>query len=433
MCPSSWKARMRWSGIAVAEVDVGRGDVDAELHPQRPAELSFASRPPSGRTLDGVTGELSDAHGRGEPTVTISRLLVPRSARKPKPAKPPAQDPQAPPARVLVLILFVLGMASFALRAGHRRSRARSRRSTPRGHRPAGRRLHLRRRRAHACSPCCAARESRMIVASDEISERMKQAIVAIEDKRFYEHRGVDLRGDRRAPSGRTSATERSSRAARRSRSSSSRTRTSEPAAVGRAEAEGGGARLAARAALVEGPDPDRLPQHDLLRERRLRDRAGGARRTSTTSADRPDAGRGGAARRASRATRRCYDPVANPQAARARREHRPPRRCSTRATSPGASTGGAIRAPLPQPAGRAPPGQAGPGAVLHQLRQAAADRPLRRGHASSAAGSGCHTTIDLELQKLARQAISKMADRSATGRRRRSWRSTRATARCSR
>ena len=34
---------------------------------------------------------------------------------------------------------------------------------------------------------------------------------------------------------------------------------------------------MAARAALVEGPDPARVPQHDLLRQRRLRHPAGGA------------------------------------------------------------------------------------------------------------------------------------------------------------
>src|SRR2546423_739490 len=41
--------------------------------------------------------------------------------------------------------------------------------------------------------------QSRVILRSTEISPLMKQAIVAIEDKRFYEHRGVDLRGIMRA------------------------------------------------------------------------------------------------------------------------------------------------------------------------------------------------------------------------------------------
>ncbi|HET8528652.1 MAG TPA: PBP1A family penicillin-binding protein, partial [Gaiellaceae bacterium] len=41
--------------------------------------------------------------------------------------------------------------------------------------------------------------ESRVLVRSDQISPWIKQAIVAVEDRRFYEHRGIDLRGMLRA------------------------------------------------------------------------------------------------------------------------------------------------------------------------------------------------------------------------------------------
>ena len=41
--------------------------------------------------------------------------------------------------------------------------------------------------------------QRRQEVASDQISEPMKKAIVAIEDRRFYDHHGVDLRGTARA------------------------------------------------------------------------------------------------------------------------------------------------------------------------------------------------------------------------------------------
>ena len=41
--------------------------------------------------------------------------------------------------------------------------------------------------------------ESRIVVPSDKIAPIMKQAIVAVEDKRFWEHRGVDYRGIIRA------------------------------------------------------------------------------------------------------------------------------------------------------------------------------------------------------------------------------------------
>ena len=41
--------------------------------------------------------------------------------------------------------------------------------------------------------------ESRIIVESDEIAPVMKQAIVAVEDRRFWEHQGVDVQGMARA------------------------------------------------------------------------------------------------------------------------------------------------------------------------------------------------------------------------------------------
>ena len=69
--------------------------------------------------------------------------------------------------------------------------------------------------------------ESRVLLKDiDDISAIMRQAIVSIEDQRYYEHNGVDTRGITRALAGHPLAGA-SSRVARRSRSSSSRTRTS--------------------------------------------------------------------------------------------------------------------------------------------------------------------------------------------------------------
>ena len=42
--------------------------------------------------------------------------------------------------------------------------------------------------------------EGRILVESDEIAPVMKEAVVAIEDQRFYDHRGVDFQGIARAP-----------------------------------------------------------------------------------------------------------------------------------------------------------------------------------------------------------------------------------------
>ena len=55
------------------------------------------------------------------------------------------------------------------------------------------------RRTATRCSSILRGSQARIVVPSDGISPWMKHAIVAIEDKRFYEHRGVDVRGMARA------------------------------------------------------------------------------------------------------------------------------------------------------------------------------------------------------------------------------------------
>ncbi len=118
-------------------------------------------------------------------------------------------------------------------------------------------------------------RESRVILTSSQINPIMKQAIVAIEDKRFYDHNGVDMRAIGRAfwadirAQGR-----RAGRFDDHAAVHQELLREGQP--LDRAQAERGGPRVAARAAQVEGLDPHRLPQHHLLRERRLRDRAGG-------------------------------------------------------------------------------------------------------------------------------------------------------------
>ena len=134
-----------------------------------------------------------------------------------------------------------------------------------------------------------------MIVPSADISPLMKQAIVAVEDKRFYEHRGVDFRGIGRAiladvthkgvVEGGSTITQQFVK----------NTYLHDQRSIGRKLRE---ATLAwqLEQQLDEGPDPHRLPEHDLLRQRRLRRPAGGrdvlpARRAAAL------AGRGGAAR----------------------------------------------------------------------------------------------------------------------------------------
>jgi penicillin-binding protein 1A len=122
---------------------------------------------------------------------------VPRSARKQAPARPRRRIRKL---RLfgLLLILFVLGTLSFAF--GLVTSVASEIPSLD----PA--RLQAREvdgyvydRNGERVLAVLRGSQSRILVPSWKISNRMKLAIVAIEDKRFYEHRGVDLHGILRA------------------------------------------------------------------------------------------------------------------------------------------------------------------------------------------------------------------------------------------
>ena len=107
----------------------------------------------------------------------------------------------------------------------------------------------------------------------------MDHAIVAIEDKRFWTESGVDIRGIARAfladvfhtgsgTQGASTITEQFVKNALSRRGPPHDLR----------EAQGGGARLPAQPSVAEEEDPRRVPEHRLLRQRRPRDRGGGAR-----------------------------------------------------------------------------------------------------------------------------------------------------------
>jgi penicillin-binding protein 1A len=125
-------------------------------------------------------------------------LLVPRSALKQAPRKPRRRIRKL---RLLglLLILFVLGAVSFTFglitavaSQVPELAPARCQKQEVDGYIYAG----FPSRRVLAV---LRGSQSRIIVPSGDISGRMKQAIVAVEDKRFYEHRGVDIHGILRA------------------------------------------------------------------------------------------------------------------------------------------------------------------------------------------------------------------------------------------
>ena len=48
---------------SVPERDIGGGDVDPQLHPERPAQREFVRELPFGQHIGGVAGQLDEAHG----------------------------------------------------------------------------------------------------------------------------------------------------------------------------------------------------------------------------------------------------------------------------------------------------------------------------------------------------------------------------------
>ena len=118
---------------------------------------------------------------------------------------------------------------------------------------------------------------SRVILKSDEISLSMQHAIIAIEDRRFYQNSGVDLRGigralfqdvvERKAVQGGSTIAQ---QFVKNALAAQDQRTIFQKAARGRAG-------LPPHAQVVEGEDPHRVPELDLLRQRRVRDRVGRA------------------------------------------------------------------------------------------------------------------------------------------------------------
>ena len=97
----------------------------------------------------------------------------------------------------ILLILFVLGFASFSY--GMVTAVSGQIPSCDPGRVPQEVDGHIYADDNHTILATLRGSESRILVTNKQISPLMQQAIVAIEDKRFYQHRGVDLRGIARA------------------------------------------------------------------------------------------------------------------------------------------------------------------------------------------------------------------------------------------
>ena len=153
--------------------------------------------------------------------------------------------------------------------------------------------------------------ENREQVTWDAISQYVKDAAVAGEDPRFYEHGGVDIQGTiRGALSTYVLEPGRAGRfldhaAVREERADQQRRARGEDRGgeggglrlrhrdLPRAQAQGDALRHRPREGVLEGRDPARLPQHRGVRRPRVRDRVGGAL-LLRQARGRPDARRGG-------------------------------------------------------------------------------------------------------------------------------------------
>ena len=233
----------------------------------------------------------------------------------------------------------------------------------------------------------------------------MRHAIVAIEDRRFWEHDGIDLRGIGRAliadikhkkvvEGGSTITQQFVKNGLERDQ------KTIAP------QGARGGVRVAARAleGLAQEADPDGVPEHDLLRERRLR-RATGCADVLPPRRPEPDDPRGGASGRHPRRPeplRPGHEPEGRADAARARAES------DARAVDDHArAVREANAAKLPKAEDVRLPGTEGPAQhFVNYVKQQLIDE---YGSAEVFGGGlKVRTTIDLDLQQKARDAISK-------------------------
>ena len=109
-----------------------------------------------------------------------------------------------------------------------------------------------------------------------QMSPWLPKATVAIEDRRFYQHGGVDYVGIARAAW--ADVDRRQGAAGRLDDHAAARAQPlHRPGAHVQPQDQGGVPRDQAREQVVEAEDPQRVPEHRLLRQPRLRRRGGGA------------------------------------------------------------------------------------------------------------------------------------------------------------
>ena len=256
------------------------------------------------------------------------------------------------------------------------------------------------------------AEENRTDVTLGEIPTHVRDAVIAIEDERFW-------LPPRRRPPGHPAGRPRQRQRGRGRPGRLDHHPAAGEAAAARRRADprpqgpGGGPRLAARGPLHEGADPRALPEHDLLRQRRLRRRGG---RATSTSASRPaelTVAEGALLAGLIRAPS-ANDPYDEPEAAVERRDlvldamldqdlHRPrPTDAAVRRAPRPRARRARARGALPRRRTSSRRSSSG-----SSTTPASATPPQERRELLFAGGLRVHTTIDLGLQAPAEAAVA--------------------------
>ena len=190
MCPSSWKARIRWSGIARPMWMSGEVTSIPSLTRNGRPSFSLASSPPSGSTSTALRVRSEIATGARLAGVLA---LFRRKTRAPK-----RRRIRKLRLLGLLLVLFTLGFAAFTygmLTAVASQIPSLDPTKPPR----LQANTYVYAADGKTVLAILRGSQSRVVLPASEISPLLGQAIVAIEDKRFYEHHGVDVRAILRA------------------------------------------------------------------------------------------------------------------------------------------------------------------------------------------------------------------------------------------
>src|SRR5262245_59999995 len=190
-CPSSWNARIRWSGIARPMWMSGEVTSIPSFTRSGRASASFASSPPRGRT--------STAFRVRSASIGAATLAGVLALFRRKPRAPKRRRIRKLRLLALLAVLGLLGLASFS--AGVMVAFGSELESIDPNtqQRQVERNTYVYASDGRSILEILRGSQARIVVASDEISPWLKHAIVATEDKRFYEHHGIDLRGVLRA------------------------------------------------------------------------------------------------------------------------------------------------------------------------------------------------------------------------------------------